>query len=348
MNKNAKAEHIDKALDDPNYEVGAAATKHPNLNSNHIEKLLNSTHNDHIRLLHTAMLHKKVTSEQLHRGIEHSDLGVNASTLENDKIKPEHIDKALDMKGFQYENVRENAIEHPNASSENIHKALNDSYSLIRRLAIQHPNATPEHIDKALDDPSDIVRENAIQHPNVSPENITKSLDDPSDSVRGIAVSHPNATPEHIDKALDDPNEIVRRLAIEHPNATSENIHKALDLKGEDNDVVRENAIQHPNATPENIHKALDDPNEYVRREAIKRPNATPENIDKALKLKGDANRRVRISAIEHPNATHEVLANYGKNFSEESNNKKQVTEQYKPVYKKERFMSFKSFINRN
>ena len=106
------------------------------------------------------------------------------------------------------------AIQHPNATSEHITKALNEIKIMI------HPNATPEHITKFLGDKDSNVRKVAIQHPNATSAHITKALGDEDSNVRKAAIQHPNATPEHITKALNDKDNDVRKAAIQHPNAT--------------------------------------------------------------------------------------------------------------------------------
>jgi predicted secreted Zn-dependent protease len=243
---------------------------HYGLNSDHIDKILNS---DSGLLKKYAIKHPNVTSD--------------------------HITKALnDSNPF----VRKVAIQHPNATSEHITKALNDSDLYVRATAIQHPNATSEHITKALNDSDPFVRTTAIKHSNATSEHITKALNDNNSVVRASAFKNHNATSEHITKALNDSDPDVRKVAIQHPKATSDHINKAL------NDIrwsVRASAIEHPNATSEHITKALNDSDPDVRATAIKHPNATSEHITKAL---NDTHWSVRASAIEHPKATSEHI----------------------------------------
>ncbi len=127
----------------------------------------------------------------------------------------------------------------PNASKEQINKALNDKDWHVRITAIRHPNATKENIDKALDDKHWIVRDAAIQHPNATKENIDKALNDENWRVRDAAIWNTNATKEHIDKALNDENSDVRFSAIQHPNVTKKHLDKALN---DENEYIRESA----------------------------------------------------------------------------------------------------------
>ena len=70
-----------------------------------------------------------------------------------------------------YNNSHTKSILHPNATKENIDKALNDEEAYVRREAIKHPNATKEHIDKALNDEDADVRKIAKDRSN----NVTES-----------------------------------------------------------------------------------------------------------------------------------------------------------------------------
>jgi len=209
------------------------------------------------------------------------------------------LNKALDDKNPE---VREATAGHPNATSENINKALDDKDHYVREAAAKNPNANENHINKALDDKDDNVRLAATKHPNASEKNINKALDDKDDFVRGAAAEHPKATNEHIDKALNDGESDVRIAAAKNPNANENNINKALD----DSDRhVRAAAIRNQNVTNEHINKALDDKNWNVRMAATKHEKATKENLNKAL---DDKNWNVRMAAASHPNATKEHL----------------------------------------
>ena len=209
------------------------------------------------------------------------------------------LNKALDDKNW---NVRMAAAEHPNATNEHIDKALDDKDHYVREAAAKNPNANENHINKALDDKDDNVRLAAAKHPNASEKNINKALDDKDDNVRGAAAEHPKATNEHIDKALNDGESDVRIAAAKNPNANENHINKALD----DSDRhVRAAAIRNQNVTNEHINKALDDKNWNVRMAATKHEKATKENLNKAL---DDKDYDVRARAAGHPNATSENI----------------------------------------
>jgi hypothetical protein len=72
------------------------------------------------------------------------------------------IDKGLDGNVSE----RMSAICHPNATSEHIDKALNmtgDKWNDVRRIAIFRPKVTSEHISKALNDSNEDVRQAAAR-----------------------------------------------------------------------------------------------------------------------------------------------------------------------------------------
>ncbi len=96
-------EHIDKALNDRDWNVRWTAIRHPNATKENIDKALNDRDWD---VRWTAIRHQNATKE--------------------------HIDKALNDEDS---GVRYAAIHHPNASKENIDKALNDKDSRIRDAA---------------------------------------------------------------------------------------------------------------------------------------------------------------------------------------------------------------------
>ena len=182
-NPNATKEHLDKALDDNDFNTKVAVLQHPNITKEHLDKALNDKNIDVRR---TAIQHPNVTKG--------------------------HLDKALnDEDSF----VRQAAIQHPNVTKEHLNKALDDDNVFVRQIAIKHPNATKEHLNKALNDKDKDVRIRAIQHPNVTKEHIDKALKDKDKDVRKQAIQHPNATKEHIYKALNDKNLDVRRYAAQ-------------------------------------------------------------------------------------------------------------------------------------
>jgi hypothetical protein len=183
-----------------------------------------------------------------HYGIDHAGFHAHAEQLAKDLSGPH--------KGGSI-----NYQKHPNVYNDN------------GNTEMIHPNATSDDITKALNDEDPSVRLSAIRHPTkVTPEHITKALNDEDRNVRVVASLHPKVTPEHnvkisksIDKDLNDIDPDVRVAASLHPKATSEQLTKALN---DEDRSVRQMAIEHPNLTPEHLTKALNDPDRSVRTTA--------------------------------------------------------------------------------
>jgi hypothetical protein len=162
-------------------------------------------------------------------------------------------------------------ILHPNATSEHLHKTLNDEDSSVREAAANHSNANEEHLHKALNDKSIYVKVAAASHPKANEKQLHKALNDKALEVREAAASHPNANAEHLHKALNNEEWEVRSFAASHPNANAEHLHKALNDKELQ---VRKTAASNPNANEEHLHKALNDKHKEVRKAAALNPNA--------------------------------------------------------------------------
>jgi HEAT repeat protein len=127
-------------------------------------------------------------------------------------MTPEEISEALDSKNS---NTRIEAIKDPSATPKEIDKALNYKYDpWVRELAARHPNASSENIFKAMNDEEWYVRLTALQHPNVTVEHINKALVDKDWHTRLAVITHPNATAEHLYNALKDKDGDVVEGAI--------------------------------------------------------------------------------------------------------------------------------------
>jgi desulfoferrodoxin (superoxide reductase-like protein) len=169
---NATADHITKALDDKNEDIGVkyAAIKHPNATADHITQVLNNK-NENIYIRKAAIQHPKVTAEHI-------------TQVLNDKNEDEY--------------VRRLAIRHPNATADHITQVLNDKdeYIDIKKAAIKHPNATADHITQVLNNKNEnvYVRTAAIRHPNATADHITQVLNDKDEdaSVLRIAFNRNN------------------------------------------------------------------------------------------------------------------------------------------------------------
>lgn len=181
-----KGEHIDQILSDEKNKkskfVLAALASHPNLSDEQISKFIDARGKENDQnfsdsIYGRELLHnqKNVSRENLHKILDNSSsrstiravlnqsngdhpeiidriikLNDNSSTLsalEKKNVTPEHINHILD--NYNETNIKMDAISHPNASEENITKALQGSNPMVASKAMQHPNVNDKHIEMA-------------------------------------------------------------------------------------------------------------------------------------------------------------------------------------------------------
>jgi hypothetical protein len=249
VNHLIKSEHINKGLEDSDKSyVARAAIDHPNATKEHIDKALN-IEDPSVKI--GAVLHKNATKEHIHKFLD--DVSVASSEkaymFRNSKgdIQPEHIDKALDHKSG---NVREAALEHPNASPDNLIKGINHLEMGTQMTALQHKNVNDKVINHALGHSDDIVRMQILKHPNIKLHHIDWGMNDNNPGVRATAVKHPNATHEHILRGIHDPDHKVARSV-----KSNVNYHKHLEIL--DNMTDEEtNVVLHKHGLPSVMNRS--------------------------------------------------------------------------------------------
>lgn len=190
--KNPKLNHqqIYTILDHPQGWVRTAVYTHPNLRSDHIQRVLDKEDNRH----HLTQI------------------------IKHPKATPANIDRALD--DDMHDETKEAAAAHPNASTANLHKALqpNNSYE-TRVAALGNPNIRAEHLIPLASDPEHWIRDRAFDHPKMDPNTIHKLLDHPDPQVRRETVQRARMNVDHLNKAVSDPDSEVASNALLHPNA---------------------------------------------------------------------------------------------------------------------------------
>lgn len=208
----------------------------------------------------------KGTEEDVGHALSNPDWGTRMLAAKNKKATSDHLHKALQDSDSS---VRRAVFEtkSPNLSVNHIEKALSDDDSYVRAKAIEHPKATSEHITKVLDDPNEdsTVKANSFHNPNATSEHIEKGLNSGDEHIMCGAARHENATPEQITRAVNHENPRVQESAMANPNANSEHIEKAL---GSEDKNVRAGAASHKNATVDQLKRALNDENSWVRNRA--------------------------------------------------------------------------------
>ena len=153
-------DHIRKLLDHKDQFVNIAAARNPNANSDIIDYALNN-----------------------------GRYSIKTAAMKNPSATPRHIDMALEK--HMPIATRVAAAEHPNATEENLLKALDDNEVDVKQEAIYNKNATEKVIDKALDSGAVIVKLNAVMHKNATKANLEKALRDPNDRISKMVQHHP-------------------------------------------------------------------------------------------------------------------------------------------------------------
>ena len=127
------SDHIYNAInDDP--LVSNEAMKHRNVTSDHIDKILDTDHEDSI-----------------------------ITALHHENLSPDNINKAFAYRGEN--EMGAYAIQHPNANVDNLTKALDSEERAAGGMAMNHPKINSGHIDQALSHWDEEVRSDAIGHP---------------------------------------------------------------------------------------------------------------------------------------------------------------------------------------
>lgn len=118
----------------------------------------------------------------------------------------EHIKPLMDnFKTLKYE-TRDNLVNNPTLSSDQIHTVLKSASHENRRTVMKNPSIDASHIAKALKDPSEDIRTEALKSPLLNASHIDIALDDSSLNNRLTALRHPAASKENLEKASHDYN----------------------------------------------------------------------------------------------------------------------------------------------
>ena len=215
-------------------DMGHDKILHPQITSTQLEGLQKKFPNN--TSIHRAIYnHPNTTDGIIHNGIKSDNEDISLLALDSSKLKPEHIDTALEHESMA---VRGAAFNNNKITRTQLHKGLKDESHEVRIEAILNENIKPEHIDVAMKDENKFVRD--------------------------YAVSKKTATPDHIHLGLDDPDYSVRLSAIRNRNASVDNITKALNMKSDGKDendsfvnTIQKEALYHKNAGPDHYRMGL-------------------------------------------------------------------------------------------
>lgn len=366
---NLNSDQLMKAVQDKESRVVNYAASNPNLQDIHLDHLINTQKDDEMILSKilrhpnlSPELKKKAMSDptnimvrrqkasdsdasssDLYKSLEDPDHEVRVRAAANPNLRPEHINKILNLKDDDRSfELKKTAISHQNASEANIDKALsmsNSSRSIgnLGSYALSNPNATAAHIDKAmkLNDGSAISAA-FYYNPNVTRDHVAKGVKHSDWLIRNAAAKHPHATvedhkhllknddsdivkttsyehlmkndkanaAEHVQTALKDKG--IAHLAASHPSVSGDQL-KDIITKSDYN--VAESALKNKNIEPEHLHAALDRPDVRLTAAAemaAKHKKATSDVIHKALTHQSPY---VRSAAMKNKNATPDHIA---------------------------------------
>lgn len=238
-------------------------------------------------------------------GIKHPKFTEDANRVAKElsgKYKPGTFEKHPKV----YNDSGEVHMQHPGATSEDIHHILKHGTQDEKHEVMRHKFVNADHISYVLDHEHDdpALKAIALRRPAVNDEHIMKGLNDPVTLVKRVAVSNA-LKPEHVTRAiqLDQPAEI-RREAIRDSSATTDHISHVI-KSDPDIDVVRQ-AIAHYKINKDHITAALKRPESELRWAAIRSKHVTPEHIETAIH---DDDDNVVSVAARHPLAKPEHIS---------------------------------------
>jgi hypothetical protein len=143
-------DHIEIGLNDKSSEVRNRAAANKAASYEQIERAIADP-----RTIRGAMDNPNLTHDQISKGLASKDWSVQLAAIRHHNVTPEHIDDVLSMPSEKFNassELTQEAIQHPNADSANIHKALmHDDYH-VRVLALRHSNATRDHARRLVND----------------------------------------------------------------------------------------------------------------------------------------------------------------------------------------------------
>ena len=207
---NAKLEHVDAGINNPNLSIAIANRK--DLKPEHVAKLAKSRD---ASVLIPLLKNNKLTTDQLDKFLNHNSTNVRTAAVENQDLSPEQLDKASRDKEFF---VRGAAASNPKASDETLSRLMKDSPFVVR-TAVKNPNINEKHL---MDYLNNTKRTNAygsdgdiFNHPKFNSSHLDRAIqgDQPEDA-RKLAMEHPLITPEHLQKmAATDPDDKIKARA---------------------------------------------------------------------------------------------------------------------------------------
>jgi len=154
---------------------------------------------------------------------EHYSEDLQQQVLKHNNTTPQHIQQVLDHPDDYNNTIRKLAIEHPNASAEQLHtvldKELDSGTERNIEAILDHPHANAEHARKVLhgySDPSgNLARSIFDNKHNLTPEDIDFALKQDDPTMHQYAIKHHAATRQQVDSLANSPNHRVQEAVKE-------------------------------------------------------------------------------------------------------------------------------------
>jgi len=221
---NAKPEHYDEALKDPDVK-GQVASK-GNLRPDQIDKLLRSKDAGTLMLL-TGNKKIKLNDDQIEKMLTHKEKFVRVNTIanNNNKLTPQQLDRALNDKEYS---VKTAAIQHGDFNDKQLSKIVTGQDPNIVGRALLNKKINAGHLMDVLSKrPSAKEQQEADEMNNGE---LGQGLNyTPYETNKMHVLRHDKINSLHLDEALKhDQPEKVRMIALEHKDISETQLQNAL------------------------------------------------------------------------------------------------------------------------
>lgn len=319
-------EHIDKILNPQGNNTYSSIPKIAALNHklSTSEQVLQASHDDHEDVKYAALRNAKLPVARLQDVIHnpHEDEYTRLAALKNPNVTSDILHHVLMDRNDE---LREDAIKHPNVSPVTLNELARSSHykdSRLKSSALSHKNFTSVHIDNALNDPTIDSQSKQIMiknNPNISSDHLN-SIINGKNSTQGMintAINHKKTSVKTVSDYLSNDDihpsdkwEILSRS----PKINSKHIDTILNsftkkpewysAEGE----LKEAAARHHAASPETLDNILNnEKDENIRYSAVTNKNVRSQTLDKIINNPEESRNFIR-TAINNPNTSSKTL----------------------------------------
>lgn len=160
------------------------------------------------------------------------------NAIQNPNATPDIIDKGLDDKGWENQYGMQQAAGHPNASKENLHKALKSKIPLVRATVVDHPNADESHIKTALNDDDYYVAGQALKHHLITSEHlhdvIVNNNGEVHPMIKDLVFSHEKLSQDDLNKATSSNDVSTVISALHNKNLSNDKLKELTNHPNEE------------------------------------------------------------------------------------------------------------------